>query len=136
VQAIESEAQPSPPEPTRRQIRTVQATIFEVFAGHQIGCELKAISVWLDGERALIIATWRGLDHFKGVCLVGGGGTQPGAVRPPQTDTEPTSASRIATAIRSTQQACRCTPAESPQSRRYLSAKRHLKPSAQTRRRP
>jgi IS5 family transposase len=27
-----------------RQERTVQATIFEVFAGHEIGCELKAIS--------------------------------------------------------------------------------------------
>jgi hypothetical protein len=25
-----------------RQERTVQATIFEVFAGHQIGCELKS----------------------------------------------------------------------------------------------
>jgi hypothetical protein len=25
-----------------RQDRTVQATIFEVFAGHEIGCELKA----------------------------------------------------------------------------------------------
>ena len=37
-----------------RQERTVQATIFEVFAGHQIGCELKAISGWLDGQRALI----------------------------------------------------------------------------------
>ena len=32
----------------------VQATIFEVFAGHQIGCELKAISDWLDGQRALL----------------------------------------------------------------------------------
>jgi len=37
-----------------RQERTVQATIFEVFAGHQIGCELKAISAWLDGQRALV----------------------------------------------------------------------------------
>jgi transposase, IS5 family len=37
-----------------RQERTVQATIFEVFAGHQIGCELRAISGWLDGQRALI----------------------------------------------------------------------------------
>ena len=37
-----------------RQERTVQATIFEVFAGHRIGCELKAISGWLDGQRALI----------------------------------------------------------------------------------
>ena len=37
-----------------RQERTVQATIFEVFAGHQIGCELKAISGWLDGQGPLI----------------------------------------------------------------------------------
>ncbi len=37
-----------------RQERTVQATIFEVFAGHQIGCELKAISHWLDGQRVLV----------------------------------------------------------------------------------
>jgi len=37
-----------------RQERTVQATIFEVFAGHQIGCELKALSDWLDGKRALL----------------------------------------------------------------------------------
>src|SRR4030088_931879 len=37
-----------------RQERTVEATIFEVFAGHQIGCELKAISGWLDGQRALV----------------------------------------------------------------------------------
>jgi transposase, IS5 family len=37
-----------------RQERTVQATIFEVFAQHDIGCELKAMSQWLDGERELI----------------------------------------------------------------------------------
>src|SRR5215475_1368880 len=37
-----------------RQERTVQATLFEVFAGHQIGCELKAISDWLDGQPALL----------------------------------------------------------------------------------
>jgi IS5 family transposase len=37
-----------------RQERTVQATIFEVFAQHEIGCELKAMSQWLDGQRALI----------------------------------------------------------------------------------
>jgi IS5 family transposase len=37
-----------------RQERTVQATIFEVFAGHQIGCELKAMSQWLDGQPALL----------------------------------------------------------------------------------
>jgi transposase, IS5 family len=37
-----------------RQERTVQATLFEVFAQHEIGCELKAMSRWLDGQRALI----------------------------------------------------------------------------------
>src|SRR5258705_13300174 len=52
--AIESKAQPSPPEPTMRQERTVQATILEVFAGHEIGCELKAISQWLDRQRGLM----------------------------------------------------------------------------------
>jgi transposase, IS5 family len=51
MQAIESKAQPSPPEPTMRQERTVQATIFEVFARHEIGCELKAVSQWLDSQR-------------------------------------------------------------------------------------
>src|ERR1700736_4467034 len=54
IQAIESEAQPSPPEPTMRQERAVQATIFEVFARHEIGCELKAISQWLDRQRPLV----------------------------------------------------------------------------------
>src|SRR6201747_2090521 len=54
MHAIESKAQPLPPEPTMRQERTVQATIFEIFAGHEIGCELKAISQWLDGQRALV----------------------------------------------------------------------------------
>jgi transposase, IS5 family len=37
-----------------RQERTVQATIFEVFAQHGIGCELKAISQWLDRQRSLV----------------------------------------------------------------------------------
>jgi hypothetical protein len=37
-----------------RQERTVQATIFEVFAQHEIGCELKAMSQWVDGQPALI----------------------------------------------------------------------------------
>ena len=37
-----------------RQERTVQATIFEVFAGHEIGGELKAISQWLDRQRTLV----------------------------------------------------------------------------------
>src|SRR5438105_9100749 len=53
MHVIESKAQPSPPEPTMRQERTVQVTIFEVFAGQEIGCELKAISQWLDRQRAL-----------------------------------------------------------------------------------
>jgi len=35
-----------------RQERTVQATIFEVFARHEIGCALQAISQWLDGQRS------------------------------------------------------------------------------------
>jgi IS5 family transposase len=54
MQAIESKAQPSPPEPTMRQERIIQATIFDVFARHEIGCELKAVSQWLDGQRALL----------------------------------------------------------------------------------
>src|SRR3954469_7562847 len=37
-----------------RQERTVQATIFEIFAGHEIGCELKTMSQWLDQQRALV----------------------------------------------------------------------------------
>ena len=36
-----------------RQDRTIEATIFEVFAQHEIGCELKAMSQWLDGQRQL-----------------------------------------------------------------------------------
>jgi IS5 family transposase len=40
-----------------RQERTVQATIFEVFAGQEIGCELKAISQWPDRQRGLV-AWW------------------------------------------------------------------------------
>src|ERR1700756_3839585 len=34
--------------------RTVQATIFEVFARHEIGCALQAVSQWLDGQRPLV----------------------------------------------------------------------------------
>ena len=37
-----------------RQERTVQATIFVVFAQHEIGRELKAISDWLDSQPGLI----------------------------------------------------------------------------------
>ncbi|MGH6630384.1 MAG: transposase, partial [Burkholderiales bacterium] len=36
-----------------RQERTVQASIFDLFAGHEIGRELKAISQWLDQHHAL-----------------------------------------------------------------------------------
>src|SRR6267143_1739991 len=54
LHATASPSPPAPPEPTMRQERTVQATIFEVFARHEIGCELKAISQWLDGQRGLV----------------------------------------------------------------------------------
>lgn len=37
-----------------RQERTVQASIFDVFAAHEIGRELKAMSHWLDAHRALL----------------------------------------------------------------------------------
>jgi transposase, IS5 family len=37
-----------------RQERTVQANIFDVFAGHEIGRELKVMSDWLDAHRALL----------------------------------------------------------------------------------
>src|SRR4051812_12230090 len=37
-----------------RQERIIQATIFEVFAVHEIGRELKAISQWLDEHRSLL----------------------------------------------------------------------------------
>ena len=37
-----------------RQERTVQASLFDLFAGHEIGRELKAMSHWLDEDRELI----------------------------------------------------------------------------------
>ena len=37
-----------------RQERIIQATIFDVFAEHEIGRELKAISQWLDEHRFLL----------------------------------------------------------------------------------
>jgi IS5 family transposase len=37
-----------------RQERRVQATIFEVFAQHEIGCALKTMSQWLDRQRPLV----------------------------------------------------------------------------------
>ena len=56
-----------------RQERTVQATIFEVFAGHEIGCELKAISQWLDGQLALVSLVAGDLRR-RGVRETDGGG--------------------------------------------------------------
>jgi IS5 family transposase len=37
-----------------RQERTVQASIFDLFAQHEIGRELKAMSQWLDEHRQLL----------------------------------------------------------------------------------
>jgi transposase, IS5 family len=37
-----------------RQERSVQASLFDLFAGHEIGRELKAMSAWLDAHRALL----------------------------------------------------------------------------------
>ena len=37
-----------------RQERTVQASLFDRFAGHEIGRELKAMSAWLDDHRDLL----------------------------------------------------------------------------------
>jgi hypothetical protein len=84
----------------------------------------------LPAETVLHLARARPL---QSLCLVRRGGPQPGAVRPPQTDIEPTGASRIATALRSTPLACRCTLAESHKSPRYPSVKCHLTPSDQPR---
>ncbi|MGX9148415.1 hypothetical protein ACWTU9_33265, partial [Mesorhizobium sp. 128a] len=43
-----------PPEPTTRQERTVQVSLFGLFAAHEIGHELKAMSRWLDEHRDLL----------------------------------------------------------------------------------
>src|SRR5437870_9048983 len=40
--------------PTMRQERIIQASLFEVFAEHEIGRELKAMSQWLDEHRGLL----------------------------------------------------------------------------------
>src|SRR5258708_3111170 len=37
-----------------RQERIIQASIFDIFAAHEIGRELKAISQWLDEHRGLL----------------------------------------------------------------------------------
>src|SRR5215468_8532466 len=52
--ATESKANPGPPEPTMRQERIIQASIFDVFAPHEIGRELRAMSQWLDRHRQLL----------------------------------------------------------------------------------
>ena len=50
-----------------RQERTVQATIFEVFARHEIGCALQAISQWLDGQRRRLVSLAAGDLRRQGV---------------------------------------------------------------------
>jgi IS5 family transposase len=47
-----------------RQERTVQASIFDLFATHEIGCELKAMSQWLDEHRDLFAVVAR--DLYRG----------------------------------------------------------------------
>ena len=54
VKPLIPKTKPPPPEPTMRQERTVQASIFDLFAEHEIGRELKAMSLWLDEHRDLI----------------------------------------------------------------------------------
>jgi IS5 family transposase len=44
---------PLPPELTMRQERTVQASLFDLFAGHEVGRELRSMSAWLDDHREL-----------------------------------------------------------------------------------
>jgi IS5 family transposase len=38
-----------------RQQRTVQASLFDVFAGHEIGRQLKAMSLWIDAHPELVV---------------------------------------------------------------------------------
>src|SRR5271169_6353123 len=54
IKRLIPQAKPPPPEPTMRQERTVQASLFDLFAEHEIGRELKAMSQWLDEHRELI----------------------------------------------------------------------------------
>jgi IS5 family transposase len=53
-----------------RQERTVQASIFDLFAGHEIGRELKAMSAWLDDHRELLGLVTADL-HRRGVRATG-----------------------------------------------------------------
>src|ERR1700735_3333798 len=45
---------PHRPSPIMRQDRTTQASLFDIFATHEIGRELKQISHWLDQHRPLL----------------------------------------------------------------------------------
>src|ERR1700688_2921604 len=54
IKPLIPKTKPPPPEPTMRQERTVQASLFDLFAEHEIGRELKAMSQWLDEHRELI----------------------------------------------------------------------------------
>ena len=54
IKPLIPKTKPPPPEPTMRQERTLQASIFDLFAEHEIGRELKAMSLWLDEHRDLI----------------------------------------------------------------------------------
>lgn len=53
-----------------RQERTVQASIFDLFAGHEIGHELKAMSQWLDEHRDVLGLVARDLGR-RGVKATG-----------------------------------------------------------------
>jgi IS5 family transposase len=52
-QATDSKDKPEPPEPTLGQERTIQSSLFDLFAVHEIGRELKAMAGWLDAHREL-----------------------------------------------------------------------------------
>ena len=49
-----------------RQERTIQASLFDQFAGHEIGRELKAMSAWLD-EQVWLLALVAGDLRRRGV---------------------------------------------------------------------
>ena len=59
-----------------RQERTVQASIFDRFAGHEIGRELQAMSAWLDDHRELLGPVTAGLRRH-GVKETGRQGRRP-----------------------------------------------------------
>src|ERR1700688_360539 len=54
IKPLIPKTKPVPPEPTMRQERTVQASLFDLFAEHEIGRELKAMSRWLDEHREVV----------------------------------------------------------------------------------